>query len=135
VSGRLRDKNLRCMCVFQGAVLMGHRPESIVERVAKYTYGINFARKPYYQGRVILIHQHKPTPTTDLSVQSRPNRPGCHPKYMYMVKHIPLYKCCQISFKFSAQYLCAKILVKRTQNIMFRLQQLLYMYLSLYFFP
>ncbi|XP_052248253.1 heat shock 70 kDa protein 12A-like [Dreissena polymorpha] len=36
--------------ILKGAVLMGHRPEIITERVARYTYGVSFARKPFCEG-------------------------------------------------------------------------------------
>ncbi|XP_060562990.1 heat shock 70 kDa protein 12A-like [Ruditapes philippinarum] len=38
------------IAILKGAVLMGQRPEIIVERVARYTYGVSYARKPFYEG-------------------------------------------------------------------------------------
>ncbi|XP_053373793.1 heat shock 70 kDa protein 12A-like [Mercenaria mercenaria] len=38
------------IAILKGAVLMGQRPETIVERVARYTYGVSYARKPFYEG-------------------------------------------------------------------------------------
>jgi hypothetical protein len=34
---------------------MGQRPEIIVERVARYTYGVSYARKPFYEGKFMYI--------------------------------------------------------------------------------
>lgn len=38
------------IAILKGAVLMGLKQDTIVERVARYTYGVSFARKPFYEG-------------------------------------------------------------------------------------
>lgn len=45
----LLDVTLIVFCI-KGAVMMGQNPHTITERVARYTYGVSFARKPFYEG-------------------------------------------------------------------------------------
>ncbi|KAL4221970.1 hypothetical protein ACF0H5_018018 [Mactra antiquata] len=38
------------IAILKGAVMMGQHPHTITERIARYTYGVSFARKPFYEG-------------------------------------------------------------------------------------
>ncbi|XP_052807209.1 heat shock 70 kDa protein 12A-like isoform X1 [Mya arenaria] len=51
------------IAILKGAVLMGFRPEVIKERVARYTYGISYARRPFCEGdpEELLAHRNGET--------------------------------------------------------------------------